>query len=74
MTRIPTAAVELVRRIADSSDAEIVIALAAAGLVTRASQPFDFAAIRHIRTSTVFSDHERFSGYPQRSAAVHALA
>lgn len=49
MKRTPTGAVELVRRMADCSDAEIVTALAAAGLLTRAGQPFDLDAIRHIR-------------------------
>lgn len=49
MKRTPATAVELVRHMADCRDAEIVTALAAAGLVTRAGQPFDLDAIRHVR-------------------------
>jgi hypothetical protein len=49
MKRTPTGAVEFVRRMADCRDAEIVTALAAAGLVTRAGRPFGLHAIRHIR-------------------------
>jgi DNA invertase Pin-like site-specific DNA recombinase len=49
MKRTPPDIVELVRRMADRNDADIVTALADAGLVTKAGQPFDLDAIRHIR-------------------------
>jgi len=45
----PAAAIELVRRLAECSDEELVARLAGAGLSTGAGRPFNIAAVRWIR-------------------------
>lgn len=47
--RTPAAAVDLVRRLFDRSEEELVAALAAAGLLTGLGRPFDVAAVRWVR-------------------------
>lgn len=47
--RTPPKAVELVRRLADRSDAEIAAELRVAGSLTGTSRPFDVAAVRWVR-------------------------
>jgi excisionase family DNA binding protein len=47
--RTPAAAIELVRRLADRSDEELVAELAGAGLSTGGGRPFNVAAVRWIR-------------------------
>lgn len=47
--RTPAAAVELVKRLSERSDEDIVAELSAAGLATGAGRPFDVAAVRWMR-------------------------
>ena len=74
MKRTPPGAVELVRRMADCRDAEIVTALAAAGLVTRAGRPFGLDAIRHIRYRYRILRSQTLERLVRQPAAVHAAS
>lgn len=47
--RTPAAAIELVQRLSERSDEEVVTMLAAAGLATGAGRPFNVAAVRWMR-------------------------
>ncbi|HVR95315.1 MAG TPA: recombinase family protein [Thermoanaerobaculia bacterium] len=47
--RTPAAAIELVTRLSERSEEELVAELAAAGLATGAGRPFDIAAVRWMR-------------------------
>ena len=47
--RTPAAAIELVRRLAEHSDEDLVVELAHAGISTGAGRPFNVAAVRWVR-------------------------
>jgi DNA invertase Pin-like site-specific DNA recombinase len=74
MKRTPPAAVELVQRMADCYDADIVTALADAGLVTKAGQPFDLDAIRHIRYQYRILRSRTLQQRARQDATAHATA